>query len=61
MELLAILIALCVVVFGGAGFKRSLKESPTVAFIDQAPRRFGYPRIIAFGVIAVAAVSYLAG
>lgn len=51
MELLAILIALTVITFGGSGFKRQIEKSPACAAVKAAQARYGLPRIIAAGVI----------
>jgi hypothetical protein len=53
MELIAILIALAVVVFGGRGFANQLKKSPTVDFVMTSDTRYGKPKVIAVGVVAV--------
>lgn len=53
------LIALAVVVFGGRGFARQLKESPTVDFVMTADTRYGKPTVILVGVIGAILLFYI--
>lgn len=59
MELLAIMIAVIVVVFGGPGFSRQLAASPTISALKSAPDTYGLPRVIAGGVILVIILYHL--
>ncbi|WP_298434588.1 hypothetical protein [Geobacter sp.] len=59
MELVIVLIALAVMVFGGKAVPKAFRESPTVHFIQEAPRRFGIGRVIAAGVLVVIILYHL--
>ena len=58
MELIVFVISLAVLAFGGSVFTK-LDGSPTVAFINAAPARFGFGKIIAISTIAVIIIAKL--